>query len=313
MTHYKSILIGIALIFILSATAFVSKQKAYKATDGFSASSIQFDIPFNSKWETNPLSQNQQKELEQILQYKFSYLAKGARSYAFISDDGKYVLKFFKYRYHIPHWTVRYLPSIPPFNYLIKKKANKVSLDTVLSGYKNAYEHDPEGTGMLYIHLNPKEKKLPKITVIDKVKQPHIINLNHTRFVLQRKAKEFSEILDELLKENNITLAKRRINKVIDLYLSHYRKGLYDLGTGIIRNNGFIGDDPIHFDVGKLTFNEEIRNSELQQKAFALLLENANEWFVKNYPRHRQEIMQDIENKLNQVFEKEDHSDVKSG
>ena len=42
-------------------------RKNYKETDGFSVSSIQFDIPFNENWEVRDLSDEGKLNVEHIL------------------------------------------------------------------------------------------------------------------------------------------------------------------------------------------------------------------------------------------------------
>src|SRR5579871_916778 len=48
------------------------------------------------EWEFPPLNPKEQKEIERILSQKFTYLARGSQAFAFISEDGRYVLKMFK-------------------------------------------------------------------------------------------------------------------------------------------------------------------------------------------------------------------------
>lgn len=278
---------------------FHAKQQHRAAVNQFSIASIQFTLPNNPAWDIRPLTEAQQEKINDILLQRFTYLGKGARSFAFLSEDGQYVLKFFKYRYHTPHWAVRFLPSFFPFTSYKERKMKKVSLDTVLTGYKIAYDHDPEGTGLIHIHLNPRNTHpYPTITITDKQIIPHSINLDHTRFVLQRKVQEFTDVLDTLLKTGNVSLAKQRILQVFDLYLAHYQKGLYDLGLGILRNNGFIDDQPIHFDVGKMTLDSKICDPHCQYKRLMEMTKTIDRWLLKNHPRYYAEISKELTTRL---------------
>jgi hypothetical protein len=265
----------------------------------FNFQTIQFDFPYHEEWEIDPLTKKDQEHLNTIiLSQKFTYLGKGARLVAFLSEDGLYVLKFFKYRYHKPHWAVRFLPSIFPFENYRKRKLTKVSLETVINGYKVAYDYDRQGTGLLYIHLNPSPSsshQLPDVTLLDKQGHQHIIHLDHTRFVIQLKVQELAEVLHKLLKNQEVALVAKRLCQVFDLYAKHYQKGLYDLGVGIIRNNGFIDDEPIHFDVGKMTFNKKICQPQFQKERMAILVHKVDLWLLKNYPLYRDEIMLALE------------------
>lgn len=50
----------------------------------------------SADWELPPLTFEEQQEVERILSQKFTYLARGSQAFAFISEDGKYILKLFK-------------------------------------------------------------------------------------------------------------------------------------------------------------------------------------------------------------------------
>ncbi len=270
----------------------------------FNLQMIQFDFPYREEWEIQPLNKKNQEHLNTIiLSQKFTYLGKGARLISFLSEDGLYVLKFFKYRYHQPHWSLRYLPALFPFENYRKRKMQKVSLDTVLNGYKVAYDYDRQGTGLLYIHLNPSFHQLPEATLLDKQENPHVINLNRTRFVIQLKVQELADVLHKLLKNQEVALAAQRLSQVFDLYAAHYQKGLYDLGVGLIRNNGFIDNEPIHFDVGKMTFDKKICQSQLQRERMAIMAHKVDLWLLTNYPLYRDQIMSILENKLAHMHE----------
>ena len=65
-----------------------------RKVDGFSVALIHSGLTFNPAWETAPAS----PELDPIFSQKFHYLGCGGQSFAFVSDDGQYVIKFFKFR-----------------------------------------------------------------------------------------------------------------------------------------------------------------------------------------------------------------------
>lgn len=266
----------------------------------FDLKTIQFDYPYNKDWEIDPLNQDQTNQINAILSQKFTYLGKGARLLCFLSEDGVYVLKFFKYRYHYPHFAT-YLPNVFPFKNYKQQKMKKVSLYTVLNGYKIAYEHEPNSTGLIYIHLNQTMNQLPSVLIVDKQGKPHLVDLDDTRFVIQLRVEELTEVMTQLLNDQNIPTAKERLCQIIDLYLSHYKKNLFDLGVGILCNNGFIDDLPIHFDVSKMTIDEKICQPSLQKKSLTTMAKKIDLWLLKNYPAYRDEIMLTINHKLAEI------------
>src|ERR1700722_2869530 len=79
----------------------------FVATDDIRVSNFTYELPFNSKWEVSSPSPEQKALIDKILSQNFTYLGKGAQSYAFESQDQKFVLKFFKFKHIKPSWFVR--------------------------------------------------------------------------------------------------------------------------------------------------------------------------------------------------------------
>src|ERR1700722_581245 len=74
----------------------------YRWTDDFRIANITHDIPYHPEWDTS-LSHEELAQLKSILDQPFTYIGKGAQAYAFASEDGKYVLKFFKFKHLRPN------------------------------------------------------------------------------------------------------------------------------------------------------------------------------------------------------------------
>lgn len=290
-------IITLAAPLLLFSAVFTYNKLSYDSTDGFSKSFVEFDLPYKEEWNVLPITSEKESEVDSLLSKHYTYLGKGARSYAFLSEDGETVLKFFKYRYHQPHWMVRYLPDLPLINYFRKKKLGKVSLDTVLTGYKNAYDYDREGTGLLYVHLNETKEKHPVIKVSDKSGHEVEIDLDRARFVLQKKVEEAEDVLARLLEAGDVQTASERIAQIFDLYHSQHAKGLIDLGNGILRNNGFDGSQAIHFDVGKLVKKRDNPSDKMIHMAKKVEL-----WVEIHYPEYREEIVQTLNHKLFELY-----------
>ncbi len=66
-------------------------------TQGFRLQEILSDIPNHPRWETKPLSLEDQKTVEAKLKQTFRYLGSGEQSHAFLGEDQKTVLKFFRH------------------------------------------------------------------------------------------------------------------------------------------------------------------------------------------------------------------------
>ncbi len=226
----------------------------YYLTDDFRISNISNDYISKKEWEVPALTTIDQSKLDEILQQRFSYIGKGVQSYAFSSEDGKYVIKFFKFKHLRPSPLLSWLPAWTPFNNYRDKKMEKIEkkMAGVFEGYHLAYMKHKSECGLVFLHLNPTKGLYPSLAVTDKLGRTQLIELDTVPFVVQVKAKTMRTVLHELLENNEIELAKLRITEIFDLYLSEYLKGIYDHDHGIMHNAGFAGAMPIHLDVGKL-------------------------------------------------------------
>src|SRR5271156_5010255 len=70
----------------------------FRLTGGFTIANISSDFSFQPQWEVRPLLEGEQAEFDKATSQPFYYLGKGCQSYVFASQDGKYVIKFFKYQ-----------------------------------------------------------------------------------------------------------------------------------------------------------------------------------------------------------------------
>ena len=75
----------------------------YRLTDDFRLANITYELPFKPSWKVPSLTKEEYSRLAQITNQKFTYIGKGAQCYAFASEDGEYVLKFFKFKHLKPN------------------------------------------------------------------------------------------------------------------------------------------------------------------------------------------------------------------
>ena len=50
------------------------------------------------------------------------------------------------------------------------------------------------------------------------------------------------------------------------MYISEYKKGIYDRDHGVMHNTGFVEDYPFHLDVGKFSKEESMRQVKFYKK-----------------------------------------------
>lgn len=278
----------------------------FRATDDFRLSNITHPMPFNEAWEIEPLESLEKAQIHAILAQKFSYLGKGAQAYAFGSEDGKYVLKFFKFKHLRPNSFSNWLPSIPPFkaykeNLAIRKNRK---LYGVFEGYRLGFAAHKEGSGILFMQLNPSHQINLTATLIDKIGLTRHVDLNTVPFILQEKARVTRPLVQEALDKGDVEKVNRMIGKIFNLYLEEYRKGVYDKDHGVMHNTGFVGDRPIHLDIGKLTREEALSDPAFWQRDLETIAWKFATWTRETYPKYSTEVEMGMERRLSKIFDR---------
>lgn len=260
----------------------------YRTTDDFRLGNIHYQLPFEAPWKVPELTAQEQQQLSHLLKQKFTYIGKGAQCYAFVSEDGEYVLKFFKFKHLKPSLWVNLLPSIPPFKdykqSCIERKQHK--LFGVFDGYDIAYRENRQDSELLYLHLLPTHHLQQDVTVIDKIGLQRTIHLDDVVFLVQKKGETLRTRLRQLLDQQHLQEAEQAIASIIGMYISEYKKGVYDRDHGVMHNTGFVGNRPFHLDVGKFTKEERMRDVNVYKKDLEHVLWKIDRWVKTDYPQY---------------------------
>ena len=158
-------------------------------TEGFRFYQLLSDLPNDPRWEVPPLSKEEQDAISTRLNQTFTYLGHGGWCYAFLGEDKKTVLKFYKHSHLSPKEMLRHFHFENLF-----LKAPSWTGETVFFqefNFKSCmllYTQAKERTGILYVHLNKTEHKHPTVTLIDPIGVRHILDLDQTEFIVQEKA-----------------------------------------------------------------------------------------------------------------------------
>lgn len=296
----KGLLISAGIAIAIFALARVY----YRTTDDIRLSNMMYEMPYHKEWDIQPLSSIEQERVDKILDQPFSYIGKGAQAYAFGSEDGLYVLKFFKFKHLKPSLFLQALPPIGPIKTYketqIARKQKK--LEGVFEGYRLAYEVHRKPSGILFIHLNPSENLHKTVILKDKIGFHHAVDLDKFVFILQERGVTTREVLRKLLNQGDIEGAKKKIDSIIDLYVLEYSKGIYDRDHGVMHNTGFVGERPIHLDVGKLSEEPAMKNPKVSNPDLEKIAHKLHSWVHENYPQYAVQIDQEIQKKLSEVF-----------
>lgn len=272
-------------------------------TNDFRLSGITHEMPHKKEWEIS-LSDPQKKELNTILNQRFTYLGKGAQAYAFVSQDGKYVLKFFKFKHLRPNFLLLSVPAIGPIGEWKREKIlrKEEKLNNVFGAYRLAWGVHRQEAGLLFIHLNKTEDLKKSVEIEDKIGLNWTVNLDDVTFVVQRRAETSRKVIYGLLREGRVAEAKDKIRKIFDLYVAEYNKGIYDHDHGVMHNTGFVGEEPIHLDVGKLYADPSIKIRENALLDIAKIGWKIDQAIQANFPQFAEEIRKDIEAYISNAY-----------
>ena len=272
LRRFKAIFLGFFLVVTFFAFRFFSNQ--------FCLDHIRFDHDYPS---SIVLNEETREEIGKILAQRFTYLDRGRQSFVFLSSDEKYVLKFFDAH--------RLRPSF--FSHSGKKLRKKYNL--LFEGYETAYLQDREHTGLIFAKLGNDSSFHTKVQLVDRFGFKREVPLQSVPFVLQKKATPMRVLVSQLLDSGDVEGAKVCFRKIAHMYVDEYRKGLRDVDRNFMYNTGFIGDQPIRIDVGRLGFNDRFKSPILRARDLhKILILRASSWLHRHYPQYEKVILKDI-------------------
>jgi hypothetical protein len=264
-----------------------------KRAQGFTIKKIQSSHPYDSKWDIDtspPVS-----DIKEIISQTFFYLGSGNHCYAFVSKDGKYVIKFFKQK-HMNTYSLK--EYINPFQKSrLQKRAQ--TRENSFTSYKIAYEELKKETGMIYLHLNKTNHLQKRIAFIDQNGQPFLLNLDEMEFLIQKKAKVGYHYLEKLLTENRFEEAMDGVASLLTLIVKRAKAGISDKDMQFFKNFGFIEGQAIEIDIGEFKRAPFSRNQEAIRCEIEEVAKQIRAWFKFRYPF----LLPYLEKKIEEVIE----------
>jgi hypothetical protein len=209
---------------------------------GFSVSKITSDFSYHPEWEVAKPTPLEQEQLQAIFSQTFHYLGAGSQSYAFVSEDGKTVLKFFRMKHQIFHLKDLWVGD--------RSQERKENLFSIYASHKLAFERMKEDAGLIHIHLNKTHHLNHRVKLVDRLHRSYYVDLDQVEFVVQQRAELIFKRLKKTLKD------KRKFNQAFgaltELIKRRIEKGITDHDKAVAHNFGFVGDRAIQIDVGRI-------------------------------------------------------------
>jgi hypothetical protein len=251
----------------------------------FDERNIHSDLPHDPRWETRPLEPEGQREVAEILNQNFYYLSKGCQVYAFVSEDRRYVLKFFKCQHLNTRW-VEYLPALPylsDYQKNIQTKRLQKAMD-LFTGYKIGFEDLPKETGILYMHLNKSSHLKQKVMIYNKLGVGYTVNLDDIAFVLQEKAQSLYATIDHYMDSNDSESVEQLLTNLASVLKMRNEKGIWDKDLQLVYNIGIVDGEVRFIDPGQFVKNDHLMDAEANERDVQLRFRDLRVWLSKHYP-----------------------------
>lgn len=240
---------------LLGAVIFLAGKSWHLAKDGFSISRIQPQEILNiSPLPFEEISQ----ETSCLFDQNFYYLGRGHQCYAFVSEDGSYVLKFPRLdHFTIPFWR----RALQGFG--LKASNEKLQLEKkgrfafLMNSFLIAKEELKEETGIIYLHLNKTGHLKKRVKIFDTIGRGYEIVLDHTSFILQKKSPLIWPIFLENLKKREKEKAKEILKAFLDVIITRAKKGIFNKDPSFLKNFGYDKGKAIQIDIGSFYKREE--------------------------------------------------------
>lgn len=274
-------------------------------SSGFSIAKISSRIDYPANWEIDPMSEEQREILyQEIFPQNYYYLAAGNQCYTFISEDQKYVIKFFKTRSLFPeNWMKNFFLSLLQKFRSKDEITDQLFSERVFTNYKDAYRSLRKETGLLYLHFNKSHEFKASITLIDVNGKKDFLDLDTVKFVIQKRAQKIFDHFGDLIAEGKLEELKTSIRSFLELISVRCEKGFVDQNLSIRNNFGFVSStEAIQLDCCTLTRDSSIKyplnfRNEVMQAAERLDL-----WAQEYYPEITLFIQEEAQRIINHSF-----------
>ncbi len=241
----------------------------YWARDGFSLNRL--GVWVDGKEE--PFSE----EGREALSKTYYYLSRGRQSFAFVSDDGLYILKLPRMdRYRLPFW----LKSIPwPSSYREElREHRRKGEEFIRDSFFLSYQELREQTALVGIHLTRTENRGEAIRCVDRIGREFQLPVHCTAFAVQRRENLLMPAVAEALDKGNREAADRMLAAFLDVIAERARKGILNRDPNFYDNFGFDGERAYQIDIGSFYRVEGVSQNELYQNSVIRTVEHVSKW-----------------------------------
>jgi hypothetical protein len=257
-----------------------------KPTRSFALCKISSSLLPSKEWETAPLEGEREKELERALCQPYHFLSKGAQAFVFKSEDGRYVIKFFKLHHLQPSVWLRMLrwPWRMEGYRLEKMMEKRRELFKTFMSYKIAYDELSEETGMLFLHLNKSEHLKRVLSFSDPLGIVHRVDLDQMEFFVQRCAAPFFPQVEHYIALGEKERVKQVLSELVSILVMRNQKGIFDKDPDIGTNFAVLDHKTVQIDVGRFSKDEGRKESPVYGEEIRRITDGLIRWLEARDP-----------------------------
>jgi len=236
---------------------------------------------FKNHWD---VAINDEVFLDKILDQNYRFLNKGRQSFVFVSDDDKYVIKFFRFhRYRVSTFNkvISVFSIGRKYTNILQRELNELYQEN-MNSYKLAYENLKEETGVIYVHLNKTQNLKKKLQIKDKFKSKYFIDLDNFGFVIQKKTKSFMQALLEA--KDDIIEVQSLLESFVNNLHSIYSQNILNKDRHVLQNLGVLDNRVLEIDIGRFIVKKELENLDILHKEAYHYTVYLKKWLSKNIP-----------------------------
>jgi len=278
-------------LFLCVAICYGVSRFCHKETAGFRIAKITDNLFVG---EDSSPSHEEQMKISSLLSQRYTYFARGLESFAFLSEDGQYVLKIMNNRTQSKLYWLDFFPSLfSSMRCQLQKK-----LQRSYESYKIAYSELKEETALVFLHLHATDYLPNHLTLVDNLNISHVVDLNKMAFVLQKRASLCYPYLLSLKNAGKTEEAKEALVSLLHLLVARCKRGIADKDPLIRTNVGFIEQKPVLIDVGPFSYNSSIQERAVYKEEILRITASLKDWLKNNYP----ELLGSVEEELNALL-----------
>ncbi|MCB1110884.1 MAG: hypothetical protein KDK64_07865 [Chlamydiia bacterium] len=242
--YFNASLVALALfLIVLTYTTCIHRTK------GFCYKKIHSLYSYDPRWDFGVPNPEQNALLEKISTQTFSLLGSGKECYAFVSDDGLFVVKFFKQKHMKTQYLIDYLPLSQQLQMIRREVLNrhKSHRNRLYQSYQLAYERLFDHSGVLYLHLTKTNYIKKAITIRSPSGKRLALKLDDMEFLVQKRAYSIFDTIANAPKKGEET-----IDAILDYLASRNARGIGDDDINCARNLGILEGKVMQVDIGEL-------------------------------------------------------------